>query len=633
MSSAVVSTQLRHTLTWSNVDGTGVFLATDRDAATGCNPGYFGAQFHPPTNSSMPPSQHFVFSMWDAKGTSKTGGGSFTTQLVPASAECKRNKLDSDGTGDDVQCSPSLDYFDLRTSHGNSGLKTDDIASDDESSPPTAADGAPALASPGRARHSDDVYPWPWLHGGAFSKLPRAASLDPMVQYAWPSAVDTSKLQLYNVSARTIVADRRSSFDGLSSPAAGGPIKVKGQGCLLLDFGEENAGWLEFDAQGLPAAKDVLMSISEYNEPDILNSGTKTAPATKLLGSGHGYRLVLNPLLYEGVRFGWICVQNFTTAWTLTDIRLVAQTKPQGYVGSFASSEALLDRIWYTGAYVVRANLGPANFGSILINRGDRTTWAGDAHPAQAAALVAFGNYEFVNESLVTTGTNAGCVACPDCGIETYNAYWMLSVVDYVRYSNDTGALQAFADNIDAKLDHAVMVLQKIANGTMRMGSMNSTYTMNFAGWDERLGAGFEDPDQVEVHRLYKALIIRCANEAGKLLRPLGHPFSKKWLEQARLLSENLGDITKWGLHSVSDLINADATMETPFLSSADKATMAATHFNASAQICSFSPFNGYFLLQALGNLGLAEEALFSVLHCWGGMIELGGSMFWEIFR
>eukprot|EP01051_Picozoa_sp_SAG22_P004459 SAG22_NODE_239_length_14182_cov_74.353050_8_plen_296_part_00 len=233
----------------------------------------------------------------------------------------------------------------------------------------------PAVAGGGRVKTDDTVseYPWPWLNGGAYSKPPHAASLDPLVQYAWPKAANMSKLQLYNVSAKTIVADRPSSFRGPVS--AGGPIQVEGEGCLLMDFGEENAGWLEFDAQGLPAAKDVHMSISEYNEPAIVNSGTKTAPATKM--PGQGYRLVLNPLLYEGVRFGWICVRNFSTAWTLTDIRLVAQSKPQSYMGSFASSDALLDRIWYTGAFVVRANLGAANFGSILINRGDRTTWAG----------------------------------------------------------------------------------------------------------------------------------------------------------------------------------------------------------------------------------------------------------------
>ena len=486
-------------------------------------------------------------------------------------------------------------------------------------------------ASHQRARQSG-LYPWPWLHGGAFTNPPRAASLDPLVQYVWPSAVDTSKLQLYTVTAKTIVADRPSSFGGLHG-SAGGPITVQDEGCLRMDFGEENAGWLEFDAQGLPAAQDVSMSISEYNEPAVVNTGSKTAAATKLSGQGGApsYRLVLNPLLYEGVRFGWICVQNFSVPWTLTGIRLVAQSKPQSYMGSFASSEALLDRIWYTGAFVVRANLGATSFGSILINRGDRTTWAGDAHPAQAAALVAFGDYGFVNKSLVETGTNNGCVACPDCGIETYSAYWILSVVDYVRYSNDTAAMLRFADNIDAKLDHAATILQKIANGTMRLGT-RGTQTMNFAGWDERLGAGFENPDQIEVHRLYKALIIRCANEAGKMMRPFGHPFSDKWLQQARSLSKNLGDVTTWGLHSVSDLINADAHFETPFLSPADKATIAAMRFNASAQICSFSPFNGYFVLQALGNLGLAEAALFSVLQCWGGMVELGGSMFWEIF-
>ena len=96
-----VSTAMRHTLAWAQVDpgdATGVFMATG--AATGCNPGYFGAQFHP--NGS----QHLIFSMWDAKNTSdRVPASGFPAQSVPASPECRRNKLDGQGTG--VQCSPS----------------------------------------------------------------------------------------------------------------------------------------------------------------------------------------------------------------------------------------------------------------------------------------------------------------------------------------------------------------------------------------------------------------------------------------------------------------------------------------------------------------------------------------------
>ena len=36
--------------------------------------------------------------------------------------------------------------------------------------------------------------------------------------------------------------------------------------------------------------------------------------------------------------------------------------------------------------------------------------------------------------------------------------------------------------------------------------------------------------------------------------------------------------------------------------------------------------------LQALGRMGKHEEALWVLRKCWGGMIELGGTMFWETF-
>jgi hypothetical protein len=36
--------------------------------------------------------------------------------------------------------------------------------------------------------------------------------------------------------------------------------------------------------------------------------------------------------------------------------------------------------------------------------------------------------------------------------------------------------------------------------------------------------------------------------------------------------------------------------------------------------------------LQALGNMGKAEQALFVLRKCWGGMIALGATTFWETF-
>jgi alpha-L-rhamnosidase len=84
------------------------------------------------------------------------------------------------------------------------------------------------------------------------------------------------------------------------------------------------------------------------------------------------------------------------------------QIKPTNYQGSFSSSDATLSRIWWTGAYTVKVNLLSNYFGSILIDRGDRISWTGDAHTSQAAALVSLANYNFILNNIDRT-------ACPTC--------------------------------------------------------------------------------------------------------------------------------------------------------------------------------------------------------------------------
>ena len=39
------------------------------------------------------------------------------------------------------------------------------------------------------------------------------------------------------------------------------------------------------------------------------------------------------------------------------------------------------------------------------MERSDRHSWTGDAHPSQAASMVAFGNYDFVKQNLFYTST------------------------------------------------------------------------------------------------------------------------------------------------------------------------------------------------------------------------------------
>lgn len=88
------------------------------------------------------------------------------------------------------------------------------------------------------------------------------------------------------------------------------------------------------------------------------------------------------------------------------------------------------------------------NFGSILIDRGDRSAFQGDGHPSMATANVAFGQpavYDLVRSALEITDCHSryspqgkpGQEVCRFPGGRTsiphgsYPVYWTLSVCDY----------------------------------------------------------------------------------------------------------------------------------------------------------------------------------------------------------
>ena len=277
---------------------------------------------------------------------------------------------------------------------------------------------------------------YPPIHGLDHFGPAVDASPDPLVRYRWLASVNQSVLQQFNLYPKTVSVVPVSSFENVQSLMNGSNtnVTVTGVGSIMMDFGQENAAWLEFDSPDLnPSKSEVLMSISEYNLPAVVNVGgplhyNKTA--TPIAYHGHWfvtYRLELNALLYEGVRFGWLHVETHDgTPWHITGLRLVCQTKPQGYVGSFSSSNDELTRIWWTAAYTVRLNLMGSYMGSILMDRGDRFSWTGDAHTIQATSMVAFHNFPFVLDNINRTS----CATCSN-GIPCYALYWVLSVCDY----------------------------------------------------------------------------------------------------------------------------------------------------------------------------------------------------------
>jgi alpha-L-rhamnosidase len=469
------------------------------------------------------------------------------------------------------------------------------------------------LASCQKAPSPGSPAPEPYLYtNGSFKGTAVPESPDPLVAYRWDSTKASDDLQIYILKPKQVITSNPASFENIESlPGESPEVTVRGTGSIRVDFGQVNAAWLEFDSDDKHGK--VEMSISEYNQPAVVNDGAQNRFKTKEpVRYGNTYRLELNDQLYEGVRYGWIHVRSFDTIWHIKNIRLVCQIKPTNYEGSFSCSDTMLTRIWYTGAYGVKLNLLKDYFGAILMERSDRFSWTGDAYTSQAAALVAFGNYDFIL-------TNIRHTADQNNGILSYSLYWVQSLIDYYMYSGDSTTLTHFISNATGKLDAAYQHFGK-------------NPALGYYGSDERIGAMFENTNCSESQNAYKMLTIKSWIHFADAMEKLGRKdLSAKYRGYANEKMEQLKKDANWyktfGLHAAADAIN------TGFTAGAEQLEMYKNDFSDRVNRISLSPFNQYFIINALSQMGRYDDALSLINDHWGGMIRYGGTAFFELYR
>lgn len=447
--------------------------------------------------------------------------------------------------------------------------------------------------------------PYRYLSGSFHGEQLRY-SPDPLSSCIWDNIPEDTSLEIYRLYPVAVSCDNGNA----SWTHPGGTVSAAGDCSIMLDFGQVNAGWLEFTCDRLP--EGTVCSISEFNEPAVFNTGAehpvKTAAPVRY---GNKYRLELNRELYEGVRYAWIHLRGVVSEVKIKDISLVCQTRPVNYLGAFECNDTTLNRIWYTAAYTVRLNLLQDYFGAILMERSDRHSWTGDAHTSQAASLVAFGNYGFVRKNLYYTSAQYN-------GIASYSLYWVQSLLDYLDYSGDIVTFMDLVPEACRKLDEAYRHFYSLPS-------------LVFYGWDERLGAGFESPDNEETRMAYRMLCIGCWRRFSEALSRYGEDSASG--RYAGWADEKTAELTSrpdWysglDIFALSDAVNAGA------VSSHDMDEIWKEAFSDRVHRVSYSPFNQYFVMNAMSAMGRYAEALNTVDDCWGGQIRYGATTFFEVF-
>ena len=192
---------------------------------------------------------------------------------------------------------------------------------------------------------------------------------------AFPGAWDEN---IYAPASRTIPPKFVLSWPGLLQQPYGSEVYLEGNGSLVTyDFGIEVGGILSFDYSSLGSgsigiafteSKDFVGEWSDasngaFRGPDgalytnltgASTNRTYVMPEEKLRGGFRYLTLFLTTNSSARASIGQVNVElDFQPTWA----------NMRAYQGYFHSSDELLNRIWYAGAYTIQSNCVPTNTG------------------------------------------------------------------------------------------------------------------------------------------------------------------------------------------------------------------------------------------------------------------------------
>ncbi|GGV24280.1 hypothetical protein GCM10010182_53410 [Actinomadura cremea] len=269
---------------------------------------------------------------------------------------------------------------------------------------------------------------------------------------------------------------------------------LSGEGSsITLDFGKEVGGLTSLHFAGSDGARQVGLAFAESSKYVDTTSDASTGGPRSRDGAltvdvdGRTSYTTPDPHLRGGFRYLTIFMQGAGTV-ELDKVSLhftaaPAMKDPSDYANYFYSSDDLLNRIWYAGAYTVQLNTispkrgrvweppaelwdnsGTVGVGDTILVDGakrDRTVWPGDLGIEVPAAYAAFDDTESAENALTTVyrqqrDTGELPYAGPELdkwGSDTYHLWTLVATWDHYLHTGDRRWLSTVWDDYTEGVD------------------------------------------------------------------------------------------------------------------------------------------------------------------------------------
>lgn len=445
--------------------------------------------------------------------------------------------------------------------------------------------------------------------------------------YAWPGYVGASPyLRQYTLRAAQVTGIYAGSAvlrnaEQLTDAQPNGDLTVQlspqspweQSPALTLDFGREVAGRIHLrSASDQPILVTAAYGESEQEALHQPYLGVRTIyipPHGDAWGPKSGFR-------YVRLRF--------LTDARLSAIDLSGIAYPIEYKGSFGSSDALVDRIWETGAYTAHLCMQDGIWDGI---KRDRARWAGDLNVSGRVIVDAFGDRALMEDTYARLLNEAGGTRAIN-GITGYSALWIDGLADFYRHDGDRQFL--------LRLHPGLLALLKTMDGDIGPDGLFTprAHEHVFVDWSPELSS-----DTSEARRATDFEYLLGYEEAAWLLGEMGdHVEAAHYEARYRQLRQQMRHLLRnpqtrtfgatWQTNAMAVLSGAADGQDYPGLWS----HVFSNIDDVSAYSPAITPYFGYYVLDAMAELGHRAEALKWMRDFWGGMIAEGATSFWEAY-
>lgn len=391
---------------------------------------------------------------------------------------------------------------------------------------------------------------------------------------------------------------------------------------VILDFGRELTGRLEIDSDSdepMVVTVQVGESESEALKAPYLGVNQMTIPPR---GAGHSPKTAFR---YARVRF-----LNGAKDLRVKSIHADHIYYPVKYLGSFESSDAMLNRIWETGAYTAHLCMQDGVWDA---SKRDRGRWMGDTDVSGPVIEDVFADRALLEDTLdrLLGADPKQPVDQHVNGIPGYSSFWFTGVADFYRHTGDKAFLQR---------EHERMLqLLHVVDGEFDERNIyaNKSKVWLYVDWSPDLNG-----DTPETRRATTLEFVRAYREAAYLLHEVGDEANAaKYRQRAeevkaaadRYLTDASGTFgPRWETNAAAVISGAagperyDAIWRDVLSKVGQDAGPGLGHGPI------ISPYYGDYVLRAMAEMNHREAALNWIRQFWGGMISEGATSFWEAY-